>query len=584
MRRRNRSTFHPDHAARPDRSGPVPVSGSPEVAISTGLGLVMLAMACGGSGSSGGPATLSGTLAVADFEVLPGEILLYDGDLTIDASGTVHIDGDLLPSGSGSENLTIRAAGDVIIGGQVAAGSGDVGAPGGDLTIASAGGSIRVEPGASLVAGDGGAGQVEETDSEAGLLGGRTVTLRVLSGGGGGPGGSLTLEASAGSVSIPDEAGVLHVGNGGDASDIEVHGEDLFTTELPAQLENHGGSSGRLSIDAATILGIGVEAEVLESDLVDPATGETILPAGSTMETFRSDAFLSGGAGGRSGDLYHGLDAEGNDTWPDPPSGSDPSRLARIAPAFASGLGGAHPDRSQGRARDRETDQGGRRQLRRPPRPLHQRGPGRGGRAARPGLRRNRRQLSQAVARTGSAVVPGSRRRLGHRPGRARSPGRRPRWAGGRRWTSSGLRRRRRRRPRPTRCHGDGWSGRKRHREGWNRRRRRRRVPARSHGRRRGPRRRRRRCRSAGRSGVPGTGDHPAREGVGHRRKRRRRRRRNPGGWKRRDVAHGHGAPGSSGQPNRRGWREWWDPAAATTPWPPAPGRPAGGSSPTTES
>ncbi len=240
---------------------------------------------------------LSGTIEATDFTVPTGESQRVSGDLTINASGVVTIAGSLSAENAAGHSLTIQAAGDVSITGVLSAGRGAPGGGGGDITVLSTNGNISIGESASLIAGDGGSGLTTTTAKSVLSIGKRSVLFKSVSGGAGGAGGSVTLRAPNGQISIVDQEGIIHLGNGGDGATIEVHGEDLLATELGDALENAGGDSGVLTIEALTFNGVEV-------------TSETVFVSESTT-------FLSGGSGGNAGDLFWGVDADGNSTFPD---------------------------------------------------------------------------------------------------------------------------------------------------------------------------------------------------------------------------------------------------------------------------
>lgn len=241
---------------------------------------------------------LSGTLEVTDFTVASGESRRVSGDLIINASGAVTIAGTLSAEDAVGHSLTIQAAGDVGITGLLSAGQGAPGGGrGGDITIVSMNGNISITGSGSLVAGDGGSGQTTTTARSILAIGKRPVLFKSVSGGAGGAGGSVTLRAPNGEITVANVEGIIHLGNGGDGATIEVHGEDLLTTEMAEELENAGGDSGVLMIEALTFNGVDI--------------------AGQTAFVPESAMFLSGGTGGNAGDLFWGVDAEGNSTFPD---------------------------------------------------------------------------------------------------------------------------------------------------------------------------------------------------------------------------------------------------------------------------
>ena len=241
------------------------------------------------------PTGLSGTIEVSDFSVGVGETQQVSGDLTINASGSVDIAGKLMPSGATGQSITITAEGDVNVSGSVVAGNGSSGSGGGNLTIISTNGNIVITQGSSIVAGDGSTGQ--STTSAKTITEKGTIILKTISGGAGGTGGSITLTALNGDVTIADTEGIIRLGSGGDGATITVSGDDLLTTEAPDTLENAGGDSGDLTIEAGTFNGQAVGA-------------------GGAVDLTGTN-FLVGGRGGNGGDVFWGMDADGNSTWPD---------------------------------------------------------------------------------------------------------------------------------------------------------------------------------------------------------------------------------------------------------------------------
>jgi hypothetical protein len=240
---------------------------------------------------------LSGTLTVTDFNVADGQSERVSGDITILASGAVRITGALEAVESNGQSITIQAEGDVSITGTVSAGGGALGDSGGNVTIVSMNGNISIGESASVVAGDGGGGQATTTAKTIVRTGKASVAFKTVSGGAGGTGGSVTLRAPNGEITVADVEGIIHLGNGGDGATIEVHGEDLLTTEMAEELENAGGDSGDLTIEALTFNGADISGD------------SAFVPTSGT--------FLSGGAGGNAGDFFWGQDAEGNSTYPD---------------------------------------------------------------------------------------------------------------------------------------------------------------------------------------------------------------------------------------------------------------------------
>lgn len=237
---------------------------------------------------------LSGTLEVVDFSVAKDQSQLVAGDLWINASGTVDISGELTPISEQGQSITITAEDDVNISGRLASGGGSSGTTGGDLTIVSTNGNIDITQGSFIGAGDGGTGQTTLSAKMIATTSRGEVILKTLTGGAGGNGGTITLRALNGDITI---AGTVQIGSGGDGATITVSGEDLLTTEAPAELDNAGGNSGVFTLEASSFNGQPIDATVG----VDLA----------------GTSFLAGGQGGNAGDVFWGMDEDGNSTWPD---------------------------------------------------------------------------------------------------------------------------------------------------------------------------------------------------------------------------------------------------------------------------
>ncbi len=220
-----------------------------------------------------------------------------------------------------TDDLAIHVTGDVVIGGALIA----MGANGQDVTITSDSGNITITDTGSITAGEGIDG-VTITTVTASVLAldddgypfndRRKIQFKSIQGGGGTNGGSITLQAPNGTITIPDVDGVIHVGNGGNGADISVQGQDLLTTEIPDEFTNHGGDGGRFDITAKNIAGLDYTTDILSEDGIDPMTGESI-PAGSTIYNINDTRPFSGGRGGDGGGVSYGMDSDGNSTWPE---------------------------------------------------------------------------------------------------------------------------------------------------------------------------------------------------------------------------------------------------------------------------
>ncbi len=251
------------------------------------------------------PEALAGNVITEEFILPAGRSVKVTGDLVLTASGQVDIAGDLL--GEAGASISIQAEGDINIAGNVLAGDANPGEKGGDLTLISNSGDISLQNSAGLASGNGGMGVLAgESDGE----------MTLLSGGHGGNGGGLTLKAPNGTLTVPQVEGILHVGDGGDGSEIAIHGEDLYTTRLEEQLTNGGGDSGELALEAGTVLGVEFVEITLEGEFSDPWSGE-IYPAGTVLTYPKESSLMSGGRGGHAGSLFYGMDEQGDSTWPE---------------------------------------------------------------------------------------------------------------------------------------------------------------------------------------------------------------------------------------------------------------------------
>jgi hypothetical protein len=252
------------------------------------------------------PAELVGMVETQDFILPAGRQVQISDDLILTASGDVDIAGDLMAESS--INITIQAVGNITIAGELMFGVAVEGENGGNLTLISESGDIVLLDTAKLASGNGGAGVTElEANGE----------MTIIKGGQGGHGGSLTLQALNGEVSIPAVPGILHVGKGGEGATIAIHGEDLLITQVEEQLTNVGGNSGDLILMAETMNGAEFVAVTLTEELNILLSG-TNLPLGSELYFPTDETLLSGGWAGNAGSLNYGMDDEGNSTWPEP--------------------------------------------------------------------------------------------------------------------------------------------------------------------------------------------------------------------------------------------------------------------------
>lgn len=262
------------------------------------------------------PDGIYGTLTAADYSVKAGETVYVAGDLTIEASGDVDIAGELMAKGDKGQNITINAGGSVTVSGKIAAGNAATGANGGNLTIKSTGGNITLSSSAAISGGDGFTATKTSSLSKVLASADGTVSVtQVMDGAPGTNGGSVTLRAPTGSITVPYVQGLIHLGNGGNGADVTVSGTALLSTTLPEQMTNNGGHSGRFILDSPTVSGITMGTTTLLVDFTDPATGITY-KAGEEIPIIADTYPFTGGKGGNAGNVYYGLDASGNSTWP----------------------------------------------------------------------------------------------------------------------------------------------------------------------------------------------------------------------------------------------------------------------------
>ncbi|MBI2299347.1 MAG: hypothetical protein HYU66_10470 [Armatimonadetes bacterium] len=232
----------------------------------------------------------------------PAERVLCRGDVTINCQ-TARIDGRLYSanaSGAGADagDITIRATGDIAVNGSIGTGAGaagaatgnggdggdggtvDLGTTGGDVTLGPAPAVRQAGAAAGLQAGNGGNGG-------AGLLGGA-----------GGDGGSLIVGCANGTLTIYQQAGLLHVGGGGHGGNGVVRGAATATTQLPATLPNAGGDSGRWAVAAQAVSGV-------QTEQIPDAQGNP-----RPVYVFGTGV-TSGGDGGDAGSLSFGEPGQG---------------------------------------------------------------------------------------------------------------------------------------------------------------------------------------------------------------------------------------------------------------------------------
>jgi hypothetical protein len=164
--------------------------------------------------------SLGGTLAADRFDLLPGATVTLTGDLTINARGDIHIDGNLEPDQGAAASIYLRSEqGNIYIDGRIRAGNGankplveapgtaiaEAGGPGGSITLVAQRSSVYVR--GSLESGQGGQGGFARAMGSASLI--------FAEGGSGGPAGKIIIQA--GDI-IDVTGGTIHggaAGNGG---------------------------------------------------------------------------------------------------------------------------------------------------------------------------------------------------------------------------------------------------------------------------------------------------------------------------------------------------------------------------------
>lgn len=264
------------------------------------------------------PTILSGLIETESFLLPAGELALVTGDLTIRTTGTVRIDGDLVAADRGNQNIFIDAGGDIDIGGTIGAGNSpllDTSRPGArvprGIVIVRSAGSIVVQS----------AGNVR-----LGTLG------RLVAGDGtnGGNGGDVVVNAPNGVITIPNGSNVMHVGNGGDGNAIVMDPGD-------EDLDNAGGDSGLLLLNAASVSGIAVQAVTL-TEPFSPSGTKLVFAVRTEVSTTGSTTLLSGGRGGSAGSFNFGS----AQTAAVPGSGFVPSGGVTLDPIVRRGAPGGN--------------------------------------------------------------------------------------------------------------------------------------------------------------------------------------------------------------------------------------------------
>ncbi|MBI4914186.1 MAG: hypothetical protein HY823_15770 [Acidobacteria bacterium] len=265
-------------------SYPLTVTGS---AGSAGSQSAALTLAVGLGGSA------SGTISTDVFVVEGGQTVQVTGDLTVNASRSITILGSLVASGKKGQALTLTAQNDVSVPGTVMAGDGGPDQDGGTLTISSLSGKVSLT--GSAKSGDG-AGGVGATNGNGSTL---PNTGRL---GAGTQGGSLVLRARNGSIAFGSTPGSIQLGNGGKGLDISVQGSDRAAWPSAPALQNEGGSSGALILDAPSLLGMATTTITAPFDF--PRQNPLILKGAAVRVP--TSANVAGGKGGSAGSFTFG--------------------------------------------------------------------------------------------------------------------------------------------------------------------------------------------------------------------------------------------------------------------------------------
>ncbi len=243
------------------------------------VALLIIFLGCGGGSSGSSDAGTSGTMKSIQYTLDAEKTLQVTGDLIIESDSSIIIDGDIVALGETGQNIILKAVDDINISGDIISGSGDATQrEGGSVTLISENGNINIVSGAHLQAGDGVNGDIFSV--KAPLL--RVANKNYQ----GANGGSIVIKAVLGSIRVAEDAGILHIGNGGNGTDVNIQGDDLIGVEILESYNNNGGDAGILDINS--------------SDFIKFTTIDVI----------------SGAQGGDGGDIIIATDENNNSTWP----------------------------------------------------------------------------------------------------------------------------------------------------------------------------------------------------------------------------------------------------------------------------
>lgn len=233
------------------------------------------------------------TIVAREYTLTADETREVTQDLHIIALKKATIAGNLVASQEKGQDITIDCIGNINISGIIQAGNSGDESSGGDIKITSALNGIQIEATSNIIAGDGANG---------------TTT-----GSAGKDGGSLALESPNGVITVANVPGLIHLGNGGNGTDISIPCPTYAAGELPEEFENLGGNSGGLRIVADRLEGLTNEKQVLTEDLVNPVTDEVIYNAGETIWILEDTDQITGGTAGNSGRILYGVDENGQE-------------------------------------------------------------------------------------------------------------------------------------------------------------------------------------------------------------------------------------------------------------------------------
>lgn len=274
------------------------------------------------------PSDVPSVIETAEFQMPAGQTMELKNDLTIRATGDVVIDGTIMPQNLNGQNLLIESEGNVTVGGTLIAGSTEAeeessGVGSSAAESASDGGSVGIRgknitigSTASIVAGNagkgGGALAIVTAKARAATRGASGPLI--ATGGDGGTGGSVFLDAGEGTLRIdpsPDGRPIIILGNGGNGGDATATtvGNESSVTELQASA-GRGGDSGFPVLNFKTLEGLTFTTtttanRVVQDNFVSLAAGGTLISLDEA-----STKVFAGGSGGDAGKSLNGVPIE----------------------------------------------------------------------------------------------------------------------------------------------------------------------------------------------------------------------------------------------------------------------------------